>query len=488
MNTAVTFKNDNLYGRIELTPLEQELINTPTFIRLSRIQQLGLVSMVFPGATHTRYIHSLGTLHVMSKITKCLLLEPDERRKLRLAALLHDIGQYPLSHVIEFVYRKIGESLTLPAELITSQEPLGELPSPSWLQRAASRSTLSEEPKDKNMSVEVIKHRPDIQQIFQKHRVRDDEIEDIAKIITGQHDYTLYTHLMDSDYDCDRLDFVQRDAVMTGVKYGFLDLDYLIENLKAVPFPSGSQDKVLAVNKQRALHTLEHYLTARYYMYSQVIYHKTVRALELLAKAIFLQLAQEGEIYRNYKEIIEIIPQDEFLFFDDTFFWQILSQQYHIRNDGNQLKKLIYQLLWKRSEPLSLVKELHNLSGQDGKYDVTRALVSNPSNLDSLCTQANISPDIVIPEELTVDFTPVGSDVPIEELIKNSEEQLRVIRVSPRLWNEDTGETEFLLAHKPSIANRLSGLKLKILRIYLFSDNSQERDQFMRILEARAKS
>jgi HD superfamily phosphohydrolase len=93
--------------------MERELVGSKTFHRLGRISQLGLASLLFPGATHTRLVHSLGALHIASLIAKRLELPDHEQRIVRTAALLHDIGQYPLSHAIEFLYRA-RETLRVP--------------------------------------------------------------------------------------------------------------------------------------------------------------------------------------------------------------------------------------------------------------------------------------------------------------------------------------------------------------------------------------
>ncbi len=104
---------DNISGSVVLSPFERDLIRTPTLVRLTRIQQLGLGSLVFPGATHTRFSHSIGVMRVADRLAATLheqgSLTEIEREKLRVAGLLHDVGQYPLSHCIESVYRMLGD-------------------------------------------------------------------------------------------------------------------------------------------------------------------------------------------------------------------------------------------------------------------------------------------------------------------------------------------------------------------------------------------
>lgn len=97
---------DNVHGFIPYTAAELKIMNTQLFKRLQSIKQLSVVNWVFPGSEHTRFIHSLGVMHIADKIAVSLGLNFQERRIVRLAGLLHDIGHYPLSHVCEAPYRK----------------------------------------------------------------------------------------------------------------------------------------------------------------------------------------------------------------------------------------------------------------------------------------------------------------------------------------------------------------------------------------------
>ena len=118
--------NDPVHGSIKVSKTELVVTNTPTFLRLRGLKQLGLAEYVFPGATHTRLAHSLGALHIASQMLvaiennhkkkyrrKRLPFTDDEKQKIRLAALLHDVGHLPLSHAMEQpIQRKLGEELT----------------------------------------------------------------------------------------------------------------------------------------------------------------------------------------------------------------------------------------------------------------------------------------------------------------------------------------------------------------------------------------
>ena len=101
---------DNVHGFIYYTKAEEKIMDTLLFKRLQSIKQLSVADWVFPGSEHTRYIHSLGVMYIADKIAIQLGLTDSERKIIRLAGLLHDIGHYPLSHVCEFPYRKNLES------------------------------------------------------------------------------------------------------------------------------------------------------------------------------------------------------------------------------------------------------------------------------------------------------------------------------------------------------------------------------------------
>ena len=92
---------DNVHGFIYYTSAEEKIMNTLLFKRLQSIKQLSIVNWVFPGSEHTRYIHSLGVMYIADKIAMRLELSMEERKIVRLAGLLHDIGHYPLSHVCD---------------------------------------------------------------------------------------------------------------------------------------------------------------------------------------------------------------------------------------------------------------------------------------------------------------------------------------------------------------------------------------------------
>ena len=157
---------DSIHGDIFLTSGEVKLIDTPEFQRLRRIKQLGMTYLVYPGANHTRFEHSIGTLFLASRVAERLNLEEEEIRLARFSALLHDIGHGPLSHtseeILEYYLKKSHEEITV--KLI----------------KDSSIASLLE----------------------------DEEIspKDVAEIILGKRGYL--SEMISGDFDVDRMDFL----------------------------------------------------------------------------------------------------------------------------------------------------------------------------------------------------------------------------------------------------------------------------------------
>jgi uncharacterized protein len=472
--------HDNLNGRVSLTDLERSLIQTPSFLRLYRIQQLGMAQSVFPGATHTRAAHSIGVMHLIGRITERLGLSDEEQEQLRLAALLHDIGHYPLSHCIELVYRMLGDPEVDPAKTLFENAEVVKEPDAPLLQLATLLRPSTGAAKDKAIAGHVLRLRPDVRAAFRKHD-REHLIDDVARIIAGEHSDTLYSALMNSDYDCDRLDYVRRDSHLAGVVYGNIDLEYLIENLRICTWPATSTNRVLAVSKRKSLVALEHYLMARYYIYSQVVFHRTIRSLELIAKAVFIGLAKRGFVYKTYRDILNAIPTDDFLGFDDSYFFAKCWEYQRANPDDPSLGPLIRRIADRR--PLRLGFEFRILAkkGRDGEAEFThvkRTLTRNTS-LGSIAARAGLTLDeVVVDAPVPLELVPIAPEVPVEQVLGMLEKAsdaksdlLRAMRVAPRLIDDNTGEITLLVGDPGTIVHHLADKKLFIIRAYTTSDD-----------------
>ena len=168
--------NDPVYGGIAVTKMEMELIDTPIFQRLRGLRQLAKINYVFPAAEHSRYVHSLGVLYIMGLMTEHLwkkgMLTEEDVVKMRVAALLHDIGHYPLSHLGEEVYsycqdnENAGNIVSLDNDSL--EKPLYEL--------ASSHSNLAHH---EHLGKYIVTHNNEIKNILEKNNLEPLEIGEI---------------------------------------------------------------------------------------------------------------------------------------------------------------------------------------------------------------------------------------------------------------------------------------------------------------------
>ena len=231
------------------------LIDTPEFQRLRRIRQLGLAYFAYQAAEHSRFTHSLGAYHLATRMVAKLRLTyaiPDEvQTAVRVAALLHDIGHGPFSHVIESILDFHHEDFTI-AAVLSDETEVGRL-----LQRFAPRLA-----------------------------------DDVASIIRGDFHPRALAQLVSSQLDVDRMDYLLRDSLMTGAKYGIYDLEWITKSIEI-----NEADDHLYVSAP-GIYAVEDYLQARYYMYRQVYFHRTLRSAEAVLKVLLrraLYLYKSGE-------------------------------------------------------------------------------------------------------------------------------------------------------------------------------------------------
>jgi HD superfamily phosphohydrolase len=283
-----------LHGSIAFNARERDIINHPFVQRLRSVSQLGLAQFVFPGATHTRFSHALGVMHLTGRIFDSLIhdierdtgaeLAADERERMRqvarLAGLLHDLGHPPFSHTFEPL---------LPARRA--------LPMPRhWYPRLDLDVRATHEDFSVALVHGLSERAPDL--------LPPDEAQDICALIDqavqptaaltrvgGRARLNLYPLLkqtISGEIDADRMDYLRRDAHFAGVAYGNFDLERLIQSLSSVETPRG---RVMALD-QSGIYTYENFMLARFHMAMQVYFHKTLLAFE----HCLTQAVREGEI------------------------------------------------------------------------------------------------------------------------------------------------------------------------------------------------
>jgi len=306
---------DAVHGLIELRPREWDLVDTRAFQRLRRVKQLAMTDLVYPGARHSRFEHCVGAAHMAGRTGDSVNAhaggEPIDVERLRAAALLHDVGHGPFSHVSEMVFEK-----------------------------RTGRRKIHE-----SISAAVIRHDAEVRQVL-----GDADAEWIADLLTGSgHGSTrsVERDVVAGPADIDKLDYLLRDSHYCGVNYGRYDKDKLIESARLQPDVGGGSKLAFHTD---GIYALEEMLLARYHMHRQVYGHKTrvatdimlVRAMdfgvdeELLPEPVFAPPEEPDAAYVA-----------EYLRFDDEAVIRALTAHPDSRS-GEIMQALVDRKLMKR--------------------------------------------------------------------------------------------------------------------------------------------
>lgn len=246
-----------------------QLVHTPEFQRLRRIKQLGFSDAVFPGATHTRFSHSLGVLwnakRFLDQIERSLgeTIDAIDRTVIEVAALLHDIGHGPFSHAFEKITEVHHEKRT--AEIVL-----------------ASSTEVNEILRGFDVAPELDRRVATLFPKGEAHLQAAGGIEYECPIYLQQ--------VIDSQFDADRTDYLLRDSHFSGCGYGAFDLLRLIENLHV------SKEYNVLFFGEKSLQEVEQYVFARYHMYQAVYYHRATRAAEVMLRELFRYLVESKKL------------------------------------------------------------------------------------------------------------------------------------------------------------------------------------------------
>lgn len=277
---------DPIHGFVPFSEWERDVINHPVFQRLRRIRQLAWTDLVYPGAMHTRFEHSLGVMHTATLMfdqirTHSADLLRDlgfseagivkDRQTVRLAALLHDVGHAPFSHA--------GE------DLMPTDETTGKPFKHETYSAALIRVMMAD--------------------VIDGHRLNDLDIRaaDIADLIEGgplSQRKLFWRQIVSSQLDADRADYLLRDSYHLGVHYGRYDLGRIITSLTAVQ--NGEIDAPVLAIDEGGWHAAESLLWARYQMFTQVYLHKTRVAYDLHIADAMAQLLQAQQVGDGLRE------------------------------------------------------------------------------------------------------------------------------------------------------------------------------------------
>ena len=243
--------NDPIYGFVSIPDeLHFDIIEHPYFQRLRRIKQVSMTNLVYPGANHTRFAHSLGAMHLMRRAVQLLRgkgyeITDEELEAASLAILLHDSGHGPFSHTLE------------------------------------------------NSIVQDVSHEELSLMVMQKfNEIHDGRLDKAIEIFTEKYPKGFLSKLISSQLDVDRIDYLKRDSFFTGVAEGSVNAERLLEMMEVV-------DNDLAI-EAKGIYSVESFIVARRIMYWQVYMHKAVLSAEYML--------------RNILKRAKIVSQDRDLF------------------------------------------------------------------------------------------------------------------------------------------------------------------------------
>jgi len=301
---------DPVHGLVSFESDEQSIV--PALLearevqRLRRVRQMGLASLAYPGADHTRFAHALGAAHVMTRLIQRLRsidgelpfwqrLTTERARDALASALLHDLGHGPFSHLFEEV-----------------------LPQSSRHEDWTARIVLDPD--------------TEVNKILRRH---DSSLPSrVVDLVQGKHELTFLARAVSGTFDVDRCDYLLRDAHFTGVGYGKYDLDWLLRSLCFGVAQSENEAPPLAIDGSKGIPAIESFLLARLFMFQQVYFHKTERASEWMVSRILERVATciiDGTRVAGAPPAIASIaltgdaPLNEYLALDDSVLWVALA-------------------------------------------------------------------------------------------------------------------------------------------------------------------
>lgn len=291
---------DPIHGTIQVEDEEAAVVDSRFFQRLRHVRQLGFGDLAFPGATHTRHVHSLGAMHVASRLFDQVAarapLSDEARRRfraaVRLAVLCHDLGHMPLSHASERI-----------------APPRARLGLPSWMGGEDEGQASHED-----YTVRILLDSsltPIIARAYAPHGVTPAQAASLvsgrlapgeAPFVDGGLDWTpLLRAMVSGELDADRMDYLLRDSFYTGVNYGRYDIEWLLQNVSMAEKDGAA---VLALSKA-AIFAFEDFLLSRHHMFLSVYFHHTSVSFDSMLRRYYEETPGEFEIPADPEAFLE---------------------------------------------------------------------------------------------------------------------------------------------------------------------------------------
>lgn len=367
---------DPVHGNIELSDAEAAVIESPEFQRLRAIKQLGFADVSFPGATHTRFLHSIGVCHLAGQVFDHIFkafpfssagARGKFRQVFRLGALLHDVGHGPLSHTTEEVMPQLKDLNVGVYELRKLSLFQADLMAPkeAWAThedytiKYLTDSPLTQILKANFSDISPLHIACLIDITLQSH---DDFFID-----QGIDFRPILSQLVSSELDVDRMDYLERDSYFCGTNYGKVDIHWLINNLAAYMHDG---KLYLALNR-RALYTFDDFLISRHHMNLMVYFHhKSIIFEEMLNR------------YLSSPDCAFFLPADinEYTKYNDFRLYEHLSTQ------NNEWAKRIAL-----RKPYKVLVELHSTAESPRPQNIKRALEDHEIDVIWASSNARLS-------------------------------------------------------------------------------------------------
>ena len=351
---------DPIHGSIFLNEGEEAVIESVEFQRLRQIKQLGFSEFSFPGATHNRFLHSIGVSHnaglLFDRIFAAFpFVKPANKLRFRqltkLAALLHDIGHGPLSHTIESVMPMTKD---LKISFYTEQKNI---------KQATHEDYTIKFIVDSHLSSVIIKNFRDIEPyhiacLVDLYLPSDDNVFTDGKI----NFRPLLSQIVSSELDADRMDYLERDSYFCGINYGKIDRDWISQN---ITMHIENYTAYLALNR-RALYAFDDFLISRHHMHLMVYFHhKSIIFEEMLTR------------YLTSKDCTFKLPAEleKYIFYTDYKLYE------HLSTSENTWAERIAQ-----RRPFKVAIELHN---QEVERIQTVRTILKDENIESIWSSSN---------------------------------------------------------------------------------------------------
>jgi len=366
------FIKDPIHGYVRISQTERSVIDTEPLQRLRRIRQLAGSEFVYPAANHTRFEHAIGAMHLAGALSETLPIDlsQHQQRQLRLAALLHDIGHGPFSHVFEPLMAKyLGKNHEdLVPWLVNQTEIAGTLEAEGFNAKTLGRLAIG--------------------------KLRDKKRPYLDQIISG-------------GVDVDKMDYIVRDSFHTGAGYGSIDVHRLLYTMDII-------DGNLSVDGT-AVATLESFLLARFESFRTIYFHRASRAVQIM-------IVKALEAARNELHLLDFDGPEDYLKLDDYKVWTELKEckkSKKIMNDleARRLLKCAYERTLFSSEALAS----NVFSSADVRADIERQIARK-----ARIAEEDVIIDVPtlpsVPYQQTADMQPM--DVPVFKRVPSGKKQI----------------------------------------------------------------